>query len=870
MKPAADLHPSPDCLRLFGTGQLSADEAASVEAHVSDCPDCGGALRSVADDPFVELVRRATSAHPAARSGDTTPQFASRLPGGICADSTSPDAQPVAPAIVEVPAELREHPRYRVLGLLGHGGMGTVYKAEHRLMQRTVALKLIARNLTTRPEVAERFVRETQTAGRLAHANIAQAFDAEQAGDTLFLVMEFVPGTDLARLVRERGPLPCAEGCRYVRQAALALQHAHERGMVHRDIKPHNLMLTPGGEIKVLDFGLARFVLGQPLADTSHLTEEGLFMGTADYVAPEQARDAHQADIRADVYSLGCTLYHLLTGRVPFPAGSVMDKVIKHATEQAAALSALRPDLPAGLEGVVMKMMAKLPDQRYQTPGEVAEALAPFATAAVTVIPLVQPVRLRRTGPLIEAELVREPAASLSQTAVLPAGAGWSGRERWWRRLVAVAAGLLFVATALAGVVVYRIQTDRGELVITTESNDVEVVVKQGGKVVRIIDTKTDKSVTLRSGVYELELKGAPEGLQLDIKEATLTRGKTVLAKIKREPKEPPVTADPPIIHPLHRIRWPEGSFSSFLRDIDLSPDNRYVAAIRLYDAPRPPHRRLRQVARMWHLETGQFFRELPDTEIARFTPDGKQVLSMSSELNFTLREVATGEVVRQFGDGLPGGGLELSASGTRGRAAVQDDSIRLFKITVYDWAAGKELCRIDRNREDGWLLTPDGRHLLRYSSQAGGHLLGVYDASTGKEVNAYQQLRDVSGIISMSRNGKSLLCREGHNLKVYDVGSGKEIGSFDAGSSPEGSLSGDGRRLLATADYRSTLNVWDVTARRVIARLRFREPLEGGPAWFNRVHWRFSADGQWAAFTGPTDSVYVFRIPLEAKAKDR
>src|SRR5262249_11419889 len=348
---------------------------------------------------------------------------------------------------VEVPAELREHPRYQVLELLGHGGMGSVYKAEHRLMKRTVALKLLARNLTTRPEMAERFVRETQTAGRLAHANIAQAFDAEQAGDTLFLVMEFVPGTDLARLVRERGPRPCSPARRYIRQPALALQHAHERGMVHRDIKPHNLMLTPDGEIKVLDFGLARFVLAQPLADTSRLTEEGLFMGTADYVAPEQARDAHQADIRADVYSLGCTLYHLLAGQVPFPATTVMDKVIKHATEQPPSLSALRPDLPAGLEAVVMKTMAKQPGPRYQTPGEVAHAPAPFARAGVTAaVPLAQPVRSERTGTLIEAGLVREPVGALTQTVVLPAGAGRSGRGRWGRRLVGVAAGLLFVA----------------------------------------------------------------------------------------------------------------------------------------------------------------------------------------------------------------------------------------------------------------------------------------------------------------------------------------------------------------------------------------------------------------------------------------
>src|SRR5262245_2911590 len=286
MKAPAALHPSQDCLRLFGTGQLSADEAAGVEAHVSDCPECCGALRGVADDPFVALVCRATSARAGERSGDTTPQFASGAFGCGGTESTFPEAIPAPPAIVEVPVELREHPRYRVLELLGHGGMGTVYKAEHRLMQRTVALKLIARNLTTRPEMAERFVRETQTAGRLAHANIAQAFDAEQAGDTLFLVMEFVPGTDLARLVEKRGPLPATDACRYIRQAALALQHAHECRTVHRDIKPHNLMLTPDGEVKVLDFGLARFVLAQPLASTSQLTEPRLFMGTADSAAP--------------------------------------------------------------------------------------------------------------------------------------------------------------------------------------------------------------------------------------------------------------------------------------------------------------------------------------------------------------------------------------------------------------------------------------------------------------------------------------------------------------------------------------------------------------------------------------------------------
>src|SRR5262245_14826868 len=708
MKPAAALHPSPDCLRLFGTGQLSADEAASVEAHVSDCPDCGEALRSVADDPFVDLVRRATSVHPASRSGDTTPQFVSRLPEASCADSTFPEASPAVPAIVEVPAELHEHPRYQVLELLGYGGMGTVYKAEHRLMKRTVALKLLARNLTTRPEMAERFVRETQTAGRLAHANIAQAFDAEQAGDTLFLVMEFVPGTDLARLVRERGPLPCVEACNYIRQAALALQHAHERGMVHRDIKPHNLMLTPDGEIKVLDFGLARFVLEQPLADTSQLTEEGLFMGTADYVAPEQARDAHQADTRADVYSLGCTLYHLLTGQVPFPATTVMDKVVKHATEQPAALSALRPDLPAGLEAVVMKMMAKLPDQRYQTPGEVAEALAPFAAAAVTAVPLVQPGPLGRTGTLLEAELVRESAGALSQTAVLPASAGRSDRGQWWRQLIGLAAGLLFVA-AVAGFVVYRIQTDKGELVIETVDDDIEVVVKQGGKVVTIYDPKSGQKLILWSGTYELELKGKPTRLKLDLDRVTLRRGDVKIATIKRWPPPPPPPGPAKPSSEKAGEVWCYEGHPTAITDVAVSPDGRHVlsasgdfvpstgdGSVRLLDARTGKliwavhHRQARNVA---------------------FLPDGKRAISTGFTGDSTGRIwdlEAARESNRFVAHGWVLDGVAITPDGKRALLSVpRGGSMRLLEIETW-----KEVQCLMVGAY-GFALSPDGRKTL-------------------------------------------------------------------------------------------------------------------------------------------------------------
>src|SRR5262249_12018758 len=180
--------------------------------------------------------------------------------------------------------------------------------------------------------------------------NIVAAYDAGTANGVHFLVMEFVEGTDLAASVRARGPLPIAHAAHFSRQAALGLQHAHERGMVHRDIKPHNLMLTPRAEVKILDFGLARLARE---SEEKGLTADHAMMGTADYVAPEQAEDAHRADIRADIYSLGCTLYHLLAGRPPFPQGTALQKMMSHVMNTATPLGQLRPDVPAALHALL-------------------------------------------------------------------------------------------------------------------------------------------------------------------------------------------------------------------------------------------------------------------------------------------------------------------------------------------------------------------------------------------------------------------------------------------------------------------------------------------------------------------------------------
>ncbi|MBI1831127.1 MAG: protein kinase [Planctomycetes bacterium] len=273
----------------------------------------------------------------------------------------------------DLPAELRDHPRYRIFKLLGKGGMGEVYLAEHRLMERMVALKVIHRGIMQDPHAVERFRTEVKAAARLSHPNIVIAYDAEQAGDAHFLVMEYIEGVSLARYVEKRGPLSIAHACNYIRQAALGLQHAHEHGMVHRDIKPQNLMLTRKGQIKILDFGLARF------ARSERITDLGTILGTPDYIAPEQVTDARRADIRADIYSLGCTLYYLLTGRTPFPSGSVTQKVMAHVDRTPQPIQQVRPDVPAELARIIEKMMAKSPADRYQTPAEAAQALLAFS-----------------------------------------------------------------------------------------------------------------------------------------------------------------------------------------------------------------------------------------------------------------------------------------------------------------------------------------------------------------------------------------------------------------------------------------------------------------------------------------------------------
>jgi serine/threonine protein kinase len=273
---------------------------------------------------------------------------------------------------------------YLILDKLGQGGMGVVFKARHRRLGRVGALKILPPSFARDRSAVMRFRREVEAAGRLKHANLVAAQDADEDRGVHFLVMDYVEGRDLDRVVRDRGPMPVIQAIDSLIQAARGLEAAHAEGIVHRDIKPANLMLDNAGTVRVLDLGLARIVdaanpFGKSVA--GRLTESGMYMGTVDYMAPEQAEDSHRVDHRADIYSLGCALHYLLTGREPFVAETVLKRLMAHMERPAPSLRATRPDVPTALDAVYLKMMAKRPDDRPASMTEVIALLEASKTA---------------------------------------------------------------------------------------------------------------------------------------------------------------------------------------------------------------------------------------------------------------------------------------------------------------------------------------------------------------------------------------------------------------------------------------------------------------------------------------------------------
>jgi serine/threonine-protein kinase len=448
-------------------GKLQEERLDAVADHVDDCTSCQAVLKTLEDvqDSLVPQLRGQPVSLPTPDPElqcllglvkTLRPQ--QQLTDTAGAAAFPPTAEGNAPG-----GEAAQLGQYRLLEKIGQGGMGAVYKARHLRLDRIVALKVLPAERAHAPEDVARFEREMRAVGKLNHPNIVRATDAGEADGVPFLVMELVEGTDLQRLVQQRGPLPLAEACELVRQAAMGLQHAHEHGLVHRDVKPSNLLLSAEGQVKVLDLGLARSH-GGPSAGPA-LTGPGNAMGTLDYMAPEQAQDARSVDIRADVYSLGCTLYHLLAGQPPFGGAAypgAAQKLSAHLHTPPASVQTHRPDVPNGLATLVDRLLAKRPGDRPPSPSAVAEALAAFAVdcdlsrllgpaylpterAADTEVPA--PHDTKRSGPS------RAQATPLQQ-------APSTQRSRLRGRVVALLAGAVLAASVVIAAVFWWLSGD--------------------------------------------------------------------------------------------------------------------------------------------------------------------------------------------------------------------------------------------------------------------------------------------------------------------------------------------------------------------------------------------------------------------------
>lgn len=414
--------------------------------------------------------------------------------------------------------------RYMLIERLGTGGMGTVYKSLHTKLEKFVALKILRTKRMLDDRAIARFEREMKAVGKLKHENIVQASDAGDADGKQYLVMEYIEGADLSELIARRERLSIADACELVRQAAVGLQHAHEHGLVHRDMKPSNLMLAEDGTVKILDLGLAGFA-GEQFTTASEcnthtecgdLTLDGQIMGTAEYIAPEQAENSHNADIRADIYGLGCTLYALLVGVPPFQRrdfATPKQVINAHQTTDRPSIA----DLPPVLARTIDRMLAIDPSDRFSTPAEVADALSPFTINAD-----------------IGALLSPAPKPTHEKS-----GGRWDSKPvdgRLWKAIlqteVFVALAMLAVIAFAAFGIVFNLKTPYGTVEIETDDTNVEISVSQAGKEIQIINAASGWDIRLKEGKYELNLKSGGDTFTLSDNTVTISRDNKIVLRV--------------------------------------------------------------------------------------------------------------------------------------------------------------------------------------------------------------------------------------------------------------------------------------------------------------------------------------------------
>jgi serine/threonine protein kinase/Tol biopolymer transport system component len=832
-----DPHPPADTLRAFGEGTLDGALARGLRRHLEGCPDCRRAVAAFC---------RVAEGHPAA-------------------------------AVADLPPELANHPQYEVVRELGRGGMGVVYLARNRLMDRPEVLKLVSPQFLGHPETVQRFLREIRSAARLSHPNIVTAHAAFQLGDLLVLAMEFVPGEDVGRVVESRGPLPVGNACYYAQQAALGLQHAFERGMIHRDIKPHNLILVRDAKkhvVKVLDFGLAKATREEgasPERTGPHrkLTTVGVMMGTPDYIAPEQALDAAGADIRADIYSLGCTLYFLLTGAPPFRGDSMMEVVQAHMSADAPPLDRVRPGVPAELAAVAAKMLAKKPANRYQKPVEVAQALAPFVKGAVRPLPPPPTAATQANVPVAVAvgKTRADGASGHDTTGPAPAPTRAEARPRkraaagpaapasrgWALALGLCAASVLVLAGVIALAVTGGFRTTPPEGIVDLEVNEANPDVFVDGDPVAVAWEPGGKAGDMRlaPGTHKVELR--KEGFLAVVKEVEVRDGERQGLPVwfDRVPPVPPPPwpPPPPPAAPPEKPVADAYDLTGGYRFVHFGPNGPRVV---LFNRNEKLDKEQEFFAHVYDLTTGKPIgrplKHASTIQQAAFSPDGEQVVTASN----------AGAQVWRADNGQPLT-LPLDHKGGVVHAAFSPDGKRVLTVgnaraaLFWDATTGNLLGTIlPFNPVRHAAFSPDGKWIVTATRDP--TWAQVWDAVTGKALGPSLEHRSTVNHVAFSPDGKRIVtASEDKTARVWDATTGEPRGRplIHDDSVLHAVFSPDGKRVV-TASKDKTARLWDAGKGDLLKLLEHRSEV---------FHAAFSPDGKRVVTASWDDTAQIWDV---------
>ncbi len=667
---------------------------------------------------------------------------------------------------------------YEILGWLGEGGMGVVYKARQVSLKRTVALKVIRKKLLARPRAINRFLREAQAAASLLHSHIVIIYDAGRTQDTYYYSMEYVDGIDLARLLKQGELLSVGQVCDYLRQAALGLQHAFERGLVHRDIKPGNLIVSPppqpgvsptatglpfrGAILKILDMGLARLdqltdsappELSKPVKET--------VMGTPDYMAPEQWLNPHQVDIRADLYSLGCTGYQLLTGSPPFSATDWKKKRRRHLTDEATPIEQLRPEVPPEIGAIIRRLLEKDSEDRYQTPADLAEVLEPWCWPDDSTRPSVRgekpPSSVEiRMDTLVEG--LKRKSGEHARPSELP------------RALESIPAG----------------SASRSSMEIRLDS------------FIDPIKRRSAEKLKPGTGAMLRQMEGHKDWVW---SVALSHDGRRALSGSKDA-----------------TVRLWDVETGNLLACLE-GHEAEVVSVAFSADGSRALSGSIDKTVRLWDLESGRevrSFRGHTDSVVSvAFSEDGNSTLSASRDGTIRICDLASGGESRRIVSQMDIVGLAFSANGMTALGNCIRSPTRLLPVpknTVRMWAleSGRELRRFEGHAHLIWsvALSPDGRRALSGSED---NTVRLWEVGSGREIFRLRGHAGWAWTVAFSPDGRRAISgSDDKTLRLWNLDKGIEICCLEGHADWVSSVvfAPDGRTALSGSNDH-TLRLW-------------------------------------------------------------